>query len=241
MNDKLFFTSDHHWSHSNIIKYCNRPFLSDQERAIRDTALKNPDDQTAVLAWRRLRISQDSVDRHDETLIENWNKVVPSDGVVYHLGDVAFARSPEQIERAKKLLKRLNGKIYVLKGNHDHWNIYKLSNRFEWVKDYFELKVHDKGATHGTQLIVLFHYAMVVFNKSHHCSILAYGHSHGTLNAWVDKHLPNARMLDVGVDSIAQKLSKDGLLKTKDYRPISYAELVSFLQEKKGQFTDHHV
>lgn len=27
----IFFTSDHHFSHANIIRYCNRPFASAEE------------------------------------------------------------------------------------------------------------------------------------------------------------------------------------------------------------------
>ena len=30
-NDKLFFTSDTHFGHANILKYCNRPFTNIQE------------------------------------------------------------------------------------------------------------------------------------------------------------------------------------------------------------------
>ena len=30
-NDKLFFTSDTHFGHTNILKYCNRPFTNIQE------------------------------------------------------------------------------------------------------------------------------------------------------------------------------------------------------------------
>lgn len=52
--DKTFFISDTHWSHSNIIYYCSRPFRDKYEM--------------------------------DEVLINNWNEVVPEDGVVFHLG-----------------------------------------------------------------------------------------------------------------------------------------------------------
>ena len=58
--DKVFFTSDTHFCHANVVEYSERPF--------RD------------------------VDEMNETLIHNWNEVVPKDGIVFHLGDFCFAR-----------------------------------------------------------------------------------------------------------------------------------------------------
>ena len=55
---KIFFTSDSHFFHENIMKFCHRPFKTIEEQ--------------------------------DQTLIENWNKVVPQDGLVFHLGDFAW-------------------------------------------------------------------------------------------------------------------------------------------------------
>lgn len=78
----IYFISDTHFSHSNIIKYCNRPF--------------------------------DNIDKMNKTIIENWNKVVKDNDIVYHLGD--FARYNNEL---KALTRKLNGKIYLLKGNHD--------------------------------------------------------------------------------------------------------------------------
>ena len=57
----VFFTSDTHWGHANIIRFCSRPFVS--------------------------------VEEMNDILIQNWNNVVPKDGIVFHLGDFAFGGS----------------------------------------------------------------------------------------------------------------------------------------------------
>ena len=72
---KVYFTSDTHFYHSNIIGFCKRPF-------------KNVEDM-------------------NETLIENWNRVVGQDDIVFHLGDFCMGGSHEWT----KILNRLNGKI----------------------------------------------------------------------------------------------------------------------------------
>jgi calcineurin-like phosphoesterase family protein len=50
-----------------------------------------------------------------EKLIQNWNSVVKPDDEVYHLGDVVLSDTEKGIEA----LKRLNGKIHIIRGNHD--------------------------------------------------------------------------------------------------------------------------
>jgi len=55
----------------------------------------------------------DNVEEMDELMIENWNKTVRPIDKVYHLGDVAINRN------GLKVLKRLNGKKVLIKGNHD--------------------------------------------------------------------------------------------------------------------------
>ncbi len=131
---KIFFTSDTHFGHANIIKYCNRPF--------------------------------ESVNQMDEVLINNWNSVVRPDDEVYHLGDFSFADP-------KKYVYRLNGKIHLIKGNHDYRRKDRLflEAGIVWVKDLFELKKVDPN-------IVLCHYAMRVWPKSHYGAWQLYGHSH---------------------------------------------------------------
>lgn len=68
-----------------------------------------------------------TVEEMDETLIENWNKVVKPGDKVYHLGDVAFGLK----ENHAALLSRLNGKLRLVVGNHD--DVKHMSQFFEKV------------------------------------------------------------------------------------------------------------
>ena len=62
-----------------------------------------------------------STEEMDETMVDNWNRVVRPQDTVYHLGDVVIAR------RHLETVKRLNGRKILIRGNHD---IYK-------DKDYY--------------------------------------------------------------------------------------------------------
>lgn len=79
---KIYFIADTHFYHTNIIKYCNRPF--------------------------------NSVDEMNKVIIDNWNNVVGVDDIVYHLGDITLHNN-----NLKELIEKLNGTIYLVRGNHD--------------------------------------------------------------------------------------------------------------------------
>lgn len=55
------------------------------------------------------------IEAHDEALIQRWNEMVSWGDVIYHLGDVAFGRRKANLD----WMKRLNGRIFLLRGNHD--------------------------------------------------------------------------------------------------------------------------
>jgi calcineurin-like phosphoesterase family protein len=145
----LFFTSDTHFGHQNIIKYCSRPWTT--------------------------------ADEMTEGLIANWNDVVPADGIVIHAGDVAFC-DPVNI------IPRLNGKIILVRGNHDRAG----NDRLYWhACDYLNLRA-------GKQRIIVLHYAMRTGDQAIRGSWHFYGHSHGTLP-------PLGKSWDIGVDANAYK------------------------------------
>ena len=125
-----------------------------------------------------------SVKEMDETIIENWNRVVKPSDDVYHLGDFAFVRTREDVEA---YVQKLNGRIHLIFGNHDKGAV-RQARGFVWKDNLRTIGV-------GNQSIVLCHYAMRVWNKAHYGSWQLYGHSHGNLS-----ELPNLLSCDVGVD-----------------------------------------
>lgn len=56
-----------------------------------------------------------SVQEHDTKIIENWNSIIAPDDEVYHLGDVMLGDNEHGLE----CLKKLNGHIHIIRGNHD--------------------------------------------------------------------------------------------------------------------------
>jgi calcineurin-like phosphoesterase family protein len=111
----------------------------------------------------------ENIEDMNESIIKNWNKVVSPEDEVYHLGDVAFGRGDECLN----ILNSLNGKIYLVKGNHEKTALNGAFNRFEWVKDYYELKYEG-------HLFILCHYPFASWRNSHYNkSINLHGHCHG--------------------------------------------------------------
>ena len=138
---RVFFTSDTHFNHTNIIRFCNRPF--------KDVAHMN------------------------ETIIANWNSVVGPDDIIFHLGDFCLGGSAEWINvlifhlgdfclggsaEWINVLNRLNGKIYLIAGNHDIKNL-----RQNYTK-YFEQITMQMHIEVDKQKIYL-----------NHCPFLCYG------------------------------------------------------------------
>lgn len=58
----------------------------------------------------------DSVGEMDNYMVKKWNSVVSESDLIYHLGDFALGLTPEEY---KGLLAELNGKIILIRGNHD--------------------------------------------------------------------------------------------------------------------------
>lgn len=161
-----------------------------------------------------------NVDEMDAALISNWNGVVPSDGVVFSLGDFAFCK----IGRIVEILKQLNGTIIMVGGNHDAeiWKNRGMLLDSGYVKEITPYR----EVTVGNQFICMFHYGCRVWNRSHRGSWMLYGHSHNSLP-------PLGKSVDVGVDSTP-------ILGYAAYKPFSFYEVKDFMDGQKSHEADHH-
>lgn len=91
-----------------------------------------------------------SVEDMNESIIEYWNLAIPPNATVYHLGDLCMGKT-EDIE---KILKRLNGHIILIRGNHDH-----SKRRKEYAKCGVEIKDIDYISYKG-KYFILSHFAI---------------------------------------------------------------------------------
>ncbi len=211
----VFFSADFHFGHSNIIKYCNRPFLCERDK--QKLAELGGDWKNDHNRWR---IDNESVSLMDSTIIDNINRVVGENDELWFLGDFCFAPKHIYYQTARNYRNRITCKhILLVKGNHDHSSINGLFER-----DYDQTAINVNG-----RHIVLNHYCMAVWNHSHRSSWQLYGHSHTQIEAWMDKIMPGRRSLDVGVDNAAILLG--------EYRPFSFEELEKILGPRSGYKT----
>lgn len=99
----------------------------------------------------------------NEYLISSWNKVADLDkkAEFFVLGDM-FNYKNLGVNGINKIIHRLKGRIYLIKGNHDDEWINKPGidlKRFYWIKEYAEIK--DTGRE-----VILCHYPIPFWGKN---------------------------------------------------------------------------
>lgn len=243
LNNNTYFISDPHYGHKNLVR--------------------------GESNWEHKRQCRDFDTREEmnETLVSRINEKVPETGTLICLGDWSFGgkgniwhlrrdincndvhlilgNHDHHIERNKSL--------NIPTGDIDRYReitgILPDSQMIETkyvpikVRDFFSSVSHYKEAQYKVDgyryHFVLSHYAMRVWNKHHHGSIMLYGHSHGTLDEftpntanpnWIgDRYYTrNYRTMDVGLD-------------TNDLYPYHIDEIVDMMRDREvGIEIDHH-
>lgn len=154
---KTFLISDTHFSQNNILT-----FKKEDGTLLRDGFY--------------------GIHHHNETLIENWNKVISPQDKVYHLGDVGFTNWT----LLDSILSRLNGTKVLIKGNHDN---HKLSQYAQHFKDI--------RASHVLDKMILTHIPIHPDSLSRWKANI-HGHTHGN-------NLSDKRYFNVSVEQIKYK------------------------------------
>lgn len=183
--EHTFFTSDTHFNHANIIKFCNRPFKD--------------------------------VEQMNDVMIANWNSVIGKDDTVFHLGDFCLGGAAEWT----KILDRLNGKIYLIMGNHDLNNIRQgFISRFEHVAMQMRIEI-------GKKRIYLCHYPFLCFEGSYKDDVWQlFGHVHTRRsNSGIDAgrlQYLYPTQYDVGVDN-------------NNFTPVSFGQVKRIIDKQVEQ------
>lgn len=179
----IFFISDTHFSHEN--------------------------------AWRTFKLEDGvtplrpftSTEEMDETMIERWNSVVRDKDTIYHLGDVAISR------KALPLVKRLNGRKILVKGNHDIFKLHEYVDQcgFADVRAYWQvdgmflahIPIHPAS---------LYRWKLQIHGHLHANVVLSPGYVQADSTIMYHDQKPDPRYVNVSVEQI-------------NYTPISLEEL----------------
>ena len=171
-------------------------------------------DHTSIL--RHCNRPFGDIEEMNQALIENWNRVVGKNDLVFHLGDFAFGGA----EVWNRFLDQLNGRIVLVVGNHDIYHLrVEMLERFEQVA--FELYV-----VIDNQPIFLNHHPFLSYGDSHGTVWQLFGHVHTRGNGEgkeKDKQrlpLLMATQYDVGVDN-------------NDYTPISFERVKEIINARQ--------
>ena len=153
----------------------------------------------------------DSVEQMNEWIVFHHNKLVQPDDHVYVLGDLILGDSVAGIN----YIKRMNGQLHIVRGNHDtdrRWELYKeLPNVVDMQNAmYLKYKKHH---------FYLSHYPTLTGNLEKESltqmTLNLYGHTHQISNFYMD--MPY--MYHVGVDS-------------HDCKPVLLDDIIEEMRQK---------
>lgn len=159
----------------------------------------------------------ESPDSMNAEIIKRWNEIVKPEDEIYHLGDVVLS----DIESGISALKQLNGKIHIIRGNHD---------TDKKIKEYKKCP-NVVSIDYATEIkykkwrFFLCHYPAItktLDDKPNKQGIInLHGHTHQKTNFYNEG---NPYVYHVGMDS-------------HDLKPIAIDDIIAEISEKKRELT----
>jgi calcineurin-like phosphoesterase family protein len=124
-----------------------------------------------------------TIQEHDEAVITRWNETVQEDDDVYALGDLMLNDN----ERGLECLRRLNGRIHLVRGNHDTDARWKLYSELENVVEMENVIIFKYRKYH----FYLSHFPSLTANLEkeslHQCTLNLFGHTHDKRHFFEDR------------------------------------------------------
>ena len=118
----------------------------------------------------------DSIDEMNKRIIANWNNTVSDEDTVYVVGDFFLGADMDYV---KNTLKRLNGHIILVRGNHDTDAKIRLYEESDKVEDI----VWATQVSYKKRLFYVSHYPSITGNYGgdpDRVIINIFGHTHST-------------------------------------------------------------
>lgn len=113
-----------------------------------------------------------NADIMDINMIHWWNEIVRKNDIVYHLGDFGLTNK----EQTTAIVSQLNGKIKLVKGNHDVHNN-------QWYRDCGFVEVYDHPII-IKDFLVLSHEPMPFILNSMYVNVFGHVHTSPMYETW---------------------------------------------------------
>ena len=158
---------------------------------------------------------------HDEYIIKAWNETVNIDDDVYILGDISWYNSTTTVA----IFKQLNGRLHLIKGNHDT-NVLKngeLRKLFVEITDYKELYID------STTSIVLCHYPIPCFKNHYYGWYHLYGHVHTSFE-WNMMENTKRQMTEL-YDKPCKMFNVGAMISYMNYTPRTLEQIIESNQK----------
>jgi calcineurin-like phosphoesterase family protein len=200
-DQRIFFTSDTHYAHSNIC--------------------------SATTKWTEssnLTRQFDSLDHMNDTIVDNINNMVGEDDILIHLGDFSFGGFDKIGEFRSRILCK---NIHLVLGNHDHHierNKEGVQSLFSSVQDYLRLEVRKPVTKTMMERFnfVCMHYPIASWHDMNQKVMHLFGHVH------LPPHLRvlEGRAMDVGCDgNNLEPISLDEVVNILKNKPVKKSSL----------------
>ena len=179
-----------------------------------------------------------SVEEMNEYMKHKWNEKVRRNDEVVIIGDLSFGTA----EQTNQLLEQLNGRLYLITGNHDSFvnqAAFK-TGRFTWIKPYGEL-------SDNRRKVVLCHYPIMCYNGQYRVdeagnpkTYMLYGHVHDTRDQRLLEQFQEITRNTVTVNAQGEERHIpcnmiNCFCKYSDYEPLTLDEWIELDKRRREQ------